>query len=65
MSQERKIMSIPVSPELKADLDTLADADHRPTASYTRLVLEKHISEQRKKNPALFEPKPEPEPAHA
>lgn len=59
MSQERKFISVPMSPDLKAALDLLADADHRPTASYTRMVLEKHVEAQRRKNPALFERKPE------
>jgi predicted DNA-binding protein len=59
MSQERKIISVPMSAELKADLDLLADADHRPTASYIRLLLEQHVKEQRAAQPKLFKPKPE------
>jgi predicted DNA-binding protein len=59
MSQERKIMSVPLSAEVKADLDLLAENDHRPTANYTRLVLEQHVKEQREARPELFTPKPE------
>jgi predicted DNA-binding protein len=65
MSQERKIMSVPVSTELKADLDLLAEDDHRPTANYTRLVLEQHVKEQREARPQLFAPKAHAEPAAA
>lgn len=64
MSTERKIISVPTSPELNADLDILSDADHRPKANYIRLVLEQHVKEQRKKRPALFEKKREVEPVN-
>lgn len=59
MSQERKIISIPVSPDLKTDLDILASGDHRPTASYIRLLLEQHVKEQRAVRPIVFEQKSE------
>lgn len=55
MSQERKIISVPASPELNSDLETLADADHRPKANYIRLVLEAHVREQRATRPEIFE----------
>lgn len=53
-----KPYSFPISDELKESLQLLAAADHRPTANYIRLLLEKHVEERRKKTPAIFEPKP-------
>ncbi len=55
MSQDRKFISVPVSLELKADLDLLAGADYRTLASYVRLLLEQHVKEQRAERPELFE----------
>ncbi len=57
MSQERKILSVPVTPELKADLNILADADRRPVASYARLQLERIVREARNARPELFKAK--------
>jgi predicted DNA-binding protein len=54
-----KNYSFPMSDELRESLQRLADADHRLLASYIRTTLEKHVEAQRKKSPALFEPKAE------
>jgi predicted DNA-binding protein len=67
MNVARKIISVPISAELKSDLDALAQDDHRSIASYVRLVLERHLKEQRTARPNIFEPRLEPqaEAAHA
>lgn len=65
MRRERKIISVPVSPDLKSGLDTLAGAENRPTANYIRLLLEKHVEERRRKTPAVFERQPVAEAARS
>lgn len=42
-------LSIRITPDLKAELQKLADADKRPLASYVEIVLETHVAAQGKK----------------
>jgi hypothetical protein len=55
MDERLKPYSFPMGNELRAALQTLADADHRPLANFIRLKLEEVVREARASQPELFE----------
>jgi hypothetical protein len=54
MSKERKFLSVPVSPETHHDIETIASAEVRTMASWTRLVIEREVQLERMRRPELF-----------
>jgi predicted DNA-binding protein len=55
MKERLKPYSVPISEQLKQDLETLAANDSRPAANYVRRVLEDHVQKFRARKPELFE----------
>ena len=49
-------VNVRISPEMKDDLQVLADRYRRKLSDYVRLVLEHHLEQQKRREPGTFEP---------